>query len=215
MSSCSIASSAPGKLGNEFESGGEVGDGLSIGGALEGPLTSEQPELQRPLRHRCRGEVVGDDLRVEFRFRPPGQRLGDHLMMGDPGAPEQRIVGDVLDKGVLERIGDRVDAPLALQQAGRHEVLEAALEPRLLARPDRLQELAGDLPAERGGELGDLDRRALPIKAGHQQITECRRDRPRQRRVDPGGVGHDVQQHLCRLFDEQRDAVGAIGDLAL
>ena len=113
---CLVTGSSGGKFWNKLQPGGEVGNGLSIGGSLQCPFTGKQPELQRSVRHRRRREVVGDDFRVELRLGPFGELLGDHSMVGGARAAQQRVVGDVLDEGVLEGVRDGVDPRLALQQ---------------------------------------------------------------------------------------------------
>ena len=71
---------------------------------------------------------------------PLFQRLGDRSMMCLAGALQQRVVGDVLDEGVLERERRRPALSVAPHQPRFDELVELVVEILGDAGPDRAQE---------------------------------------------------------------------------
>ena len=113
--------------------------------ALDGPLAGTLP--------------VADSQRAETRFRVVmGQQLGlglsrlrealcqhlrNTLMRLLPGAPEQRLIGCLLNQGVLEKIGCLWHYPALVEQFGGHQLRQGLLQRRFVQRCHRPEQLIG------------------------------------------------------------------------
>jgi hypothetical protein len=85
-----------------------------------------------------------------------------------PPAPEQGLVGGVLDQRVLEgvaRVGRRAGAE---QQLRLFELRQCRAQRRLVAAGDRAQQRVGELAADRRADLRDLLDRRQPVEARRQ-----------------------------------------------
>jgi hypothetical protein len=107
---------------------------------------------------------------------------------------EQRLIGGVLDQGVLETVGRVGRAAAAKHELGADQLIEPAFQ--LLLRPvgDCGDELVGELAADHGADLGEFLDRGQPVEARHQRIVQVRRDRKRRQRarklVVIASIGH-------------------------
>src|SRR6516165_2912329 len=80
--------------------------GLPVGRALKGALPGPLPIGQSLVMHAGSGVVLRDDFGLRFGGlgEALGQHLGNALMILLAGAPQQRLVGRVLDERVLEGV---------------------------------------------------------------------------------------------------------------
>ena len=108
----------------------QVGDRFQIGRASSGQLAGAAPIGNRPLRQARVGQMPSQHLRPGLGdVREP---LFQHL--GDPGmqllAPrlEERLVGRVLDQGVLEAVGRLGRRAAAEDQLGADQLFEGIVQ---------------------------------------------------------------------------------------
>ena len=86
--------------------GGAVADGFQIGRAVAGLLAGLLPVGNGLLVATSRGVVMRQQLglRLDQLGKPCLQHLGNVLVILLPRAPEQRLIGRVLDEGMLEGV---------------------------------------------------------------------------------------------------------------
>jgi hypothetical protein len=104
-------------------------------------------------------------------------------------------------------------------QLGRNQLVQDRRQVRPAQRCEDLEQLKGELATDHRGDLSDFACAAEPIQTGHERVVQGRRDRQgRQRTGELVAIARGDQQsrfehHLGQLLDEQRYAVGALGDL--
>jgi hypothetical protein len=100
---------------------------FQMGRALEGPLARPLPISHRLLSKARLGVVLGK----EFRLHVAGlresclQHVGNPLMILLPRIPQQRLIGHVLDEGMLEGVGGLWRQSLLVQELCLHQLLQA------------------------------------------------------------------------------------------
>jgi hypothetical protein len=83
---------------------------------------------------------------------------------------QQRLIGDILDQGVFEDVRSlRQHAPL-IEEFGCDEALKLALQRHLIELGDSLQKGIGEVPPQRGAQLGEAFRSHQANEAGHEGI---------------------------------------------
>ena len=134
-------------------------------------------------------------------------------------APEQRLIGRVLDERVLERVGRlRREAPLH-HHLGLHQLRQCRLECRRLQGCDGLQQIIGKRAPHGRAQLRHDFGRAEAVKARHQRVVEGGRDRQRGQGTrqliarlvllkEPG-----LQHGFGQLFHKQGHAIRLADDL--
>ena len=147
------------------------------------------------------------------------QRPRDVGMDALATATQNRGVGRVLHQRVLEDVSRLRRRAATVDQFGRHELAESALQRRPLDRRCRLQQAIGELAPDRGGDLRDLLHRREAVKPRHERILQGRGDRERnQRRDQDVAVVLLAQQagsknRFGQFFHKQRHPVGLGDDL--
>src|SRR5262249_57468207 len=81
------------------------------------------------------------------------QDLPNVLMILLPGASEQRLIGRILDEGVLEHVGSLGRGAVLLEELGLDELMQLALQGRLVEMRDGLQQLKAELPPNQSPPL--------------------------------------------------------------
>ena len=127
------------------------------------------------------------------------------LMPLAPARQQQTVVGGVAQQRVLETEPPLQTAPFRQQDSGRDQIRQRRLQRCAAARHDRIENRKWKLPADHGGDLSHLARRAEAVEARHQRILERRRHR---RRRLAGRLHHAPGQFL----GEQRNAVSLVED---
>jgi hypothetical protein len=153
---------------------------------------------------------MGEQLRPRFRgvwellferLRNPGMQLLALRL-------EQRLVGRVLDQGVLEAVGRLGWDAAAEYQLGCDQLIEGGLQFRVRAVGHRSEQRMGELAADRGADLRDLLDRGEAVEAGEQRVVERRGDREcRQGTIESvvvPGVSQKarLEHRLGQLLDE-------------
>ena len=148
------------------------------------------------------------------------QHLGNALVVLLPRAPEQRLIGRVLDEGMLERVGGlRRQAPL-VEQLGLHQLRQAPLQRQLVQGRHGLQQLIGKRPPQDGPQLRHVFRPRRADPAAPSGSPAAWRESP------AGAAGRSahsgprcfleparLQHRLGQLFHKQRHAIGLGHDL--
>ena len=142
------------------------------------------------------------------------QHLGNALMVLLAGAAQQGLIGRILDQGVLEAIHGLRWQPLLVEEFRLHQLLQPALQGRLVPRRDGLEEGIGKVASERRSELCQAFHRCQTVQPCHQRVVQGggnrqRRQRPRQRialrlLLEQAGL----QDHLGQFLDKQRHPIG-------
>ena len=177
--------------------------------ALPRPIAAP-PALQPPRRgfERLAGgrQVAGHHFRLALPLvgEVGHQAMGDAGVQVAPLAAEDRGIGRILDQRVLEE--ERTAARRRLDEAGLEHRLERLLQ-RLLGLIDHRRQ-------QGRGELAPDHRADLHEEPGRPEVVEARGQKVGQRLgqvVAPRSLRR-VEHHARHLFDEQRDAVGALDD---
>ena len=101
-----------------------------------------------------------------------------------PRAPQQGLIGCVLDQGMLKEIRRLRRQPLLVQELRLHQLLQPPPQGALVPRRDGLQQLIGKLAPQRGPELRQALHRRQAIQPRHQRVVQ--RGGNRQRRQGTG-----------------------------
>ena len=142
---------------DQLEPFAQVSDRFHVGRAAGGQLAGAAPVGNRPRRQARLGQMLGQHFRLGLGDlgKPLLERLGDAgVQLLAPGL-EQRLVGRVLDQGVLEAVGRLGRGAAAEDQLGGDQLVEGGVELafRTAARPRR---------AARGRTRGRSRRRSGP-----------------------------------------------------
>ena len=174
---------------------GEVCGRLQIGRSLERPLARALPVGHGFAGASCLGVVTGEQLGLglddlgELLSRISAIRACDLLAP----ALEQRLVGGVLDQGVLEAVGRLGRRAAAEDQLGCDQLVEGRAELGFGQGRDRGKQFVAELATDHGADLRDLLDRGEAVEPGHQRVVQGRRDRERRQRagqlVVVAGVG--------------------------
>ena len=107
----------------------EVAQGFLISRVLERPLSCPLPVRERRLVLPRLGVVVGDQLRLGInRLRKALlEHLCNTLMVLLAGALEQRLIGCILDQGMLEEIRRLRGQPLLIEELRLHQLVQPML----------------------------------------------------------------------------------------
>jgi hypothetical protein len=133
----------------------EMADRFHVGRALEGALAGALP-VGNSLRHRTGLRIM---MRQQFGLGLAAfgearlQYLGNVLMVLLAGAPQQGLIGRVLDQGMLEEVRRLRWQTLLVQELRRHQLLQPPLQGSLIPGGDGLQQFIGKLTSERRPEL--------------------------------------------------------------
>ena len=109
--------------------------------------------------------------------------------------------------------------PVTDQQSGLDEPMQLLAQVLAGQVGDPRQQLVGKLAADHRARLRDCLRRPQPVEPRHQRIVKRRRNgkrsMPAHRRRVVGLLHGRTFEHVARqVLDEQRQAVGTVGDLA-
>ena len=184
-------------------------------------LAGGAPTADGLLGHAGPGEVLRQQLGPRFRdVRRQGlDRLRDRRMQLPPPREEQRAIGRIQHQRVLEREGGmRRHAGAEHEARLRQPVQQLA---QLGLRPPRngSEQLVGELPADRGADLGDLPGRAEPVQARHQGAMQggrhggARQRRGGERSAHVGLLRIGLDHRPGELLDEERHTRRALDDL--
>ena len=147
------------------------------------------------------------------------QHLSNALMVLLPRAPQQGLIGRVLDQGMLEEVRRLGRQTLLIQELRLHQLLQPLSQGPLVPWRDGLQQLVGKLAPQRRPELCQAFHRGQAVQPRHQRVVQ--RGRNRQRGEEPGQLialgllleQAGLQHHLRQLFDKQRHPIGLGHDL--
>ena len=196
-------------------------DRFFVRGFGAGSSAGLEPEVYCPVYQPSFGQVMRQQFwlalhRVRETILEGGGNPG---VQNEPAGLEQRLVGRVLDQGVLEAVGGLGRRAAAEDQLGRDQLVEGGAQLGFRPVGDRGEQLVAELAADHGADLRHLLDRREAVEAGHQRVVQGRRDRERRQRpgqlVAIAGVREQArfQHRLGQLLDEQRHAVGARHDL--
>ena len=102
--------------------------------------------------------------------KPRLQHLRNVLVVLLPRTPEQRLIGRLLDQGMLEHIRGLWWHTALVEQFGLHQARQGLLERGLVERVRRPKELVGKCPPQDGrGQLCHILYYRQPIETRHQR----------------------------------------------
>ena len=197
----------------------QLGDRFRHRRARQRLLTGLQPISDRLFRQPGRRAV----LRQQRGLRQHDLRKAVFEGRGNAGvqplapAAQQGAVGRILHQRVLEDVAGFRRRAADEQQAGVGQPIERLAKLRLRQIGDGRQQSVAELAADRRAGLRDvLGGRSQPVQPRHQRGVQGRRHR--QRRMRHGGqrcraLRAGFEHRLGQFLDEQRHAVGALGDL--
>src|SRR4029453_2630355 len=92
--------------GEHLQPFGDVADCLEVGGALEGSLAGPLPMGNSRCAEARLGVVMGEQFGLSFHrlWKLGLQHLRNALVILLPGALEERLIGGLLDEGMLEDV---------------------------------------------------------------------------------------------------------------
>ena len=157
----------------QFEATLHMGNGFSIGGALERLRASLLPVAHGLGVAPSFGIVVRQKLGLgsDGLWKLGFEQLRHLLVVLLPGAFQQGSIGGILDERVLEDVaGAGWPAPL-IEEFGVHELGQPVLQGGLVHGGERVQEFIRKLPAQHGPKLRHLAHRWQPIQAGHERVV--------------------------------------------
>ena len=222
-----VAFGPVGQAGQLGQGQAQVGNRLGVGRALGRLARGLLPAGQGLGGHAGQGMVPGQQLgpaaaqAAELLL----QHGGDAGVQAAPVTLKHRLVGRVAHQRMLEDVAALAAAAAGLagqrQQAGLHQRVERArqrgqADRRLGMAVDGLDLGPAEAAPQRAAQLGGaLGQRQL-VEPGHQQVLQRGGHGAAQRGGDVGrrllrGQGRG---HARRLLDEQRHAVGALGQPA-
>src|SRR5215510_2263479 len=107
----------------QLDAGGQVADRFHIGRALSGLLARPLPVGNRLLGTARRGVVLSHQLWLRRDgLRELGlQHLRNALVNLLPGAPQEGLIGDLLEEGMRERVRARRDYARLVEALSRLE----------------------------------------------------------------------------------------------
>jgi hypothetical protein len=184
--------------------------------AFHRPLPGPLP-IGHSLRAQVRLRVVVRQplgLRLAARRNARRHHLGHTLMGLLAGAPQQGLIGGVLDQGMLETVRRLRRQPLPVQELGRDQLVQPLLHGVLVPGRDGLQQFIGELTPQGSSELRQGLHRRQAIQPRHQRVVQ--RGGNGQRRQ---GAGQPIalrpllqqaglQHHRGSLFHKQRHPIG-------
>src|SRR5215475_5227332 len=149
-------------------------DGLRMGRALYSSLTCQLPVVDGRFNEPRFGVVMRQQLRLGLDgLRKAGcQDLPNALMILLPGASEQRLIGCLLDEDVLEHVGSLGRCAMLLEELGLDELMQLALQGRLVKMRDGLEQLKAELPPKHGAQLRNAFGREESIEPGHERVLQ-------------------------------------------
>ena len=110
--------------------------------------------------------------------------------MGLPAhAPEYRLVGGLLDEGVLKPVDGPRRLPALIQQLRRDKRGQVALQRRVLQGRDGAQQGVGKLAPERGAQLRHPFGTPQPVEPGHERLVQRGRNGECRQRTAPRAPG--------------------------
>jgi len=110
------------------------------------------------VRHQLR---AGLDRVGEAAF----EQFGDLAVILLAGAPQQRLVGRVLDQRMLEHVARTRRPPALVEQLGLDQAAEHVAQARLVEGGDRPQHFIGEIAAQDGAQLRHLAQRLRTISS--------------------------------------------------
>ena len=203
---------------------GEVAYGFHIGRAVAGLLACPLPVGHRLLVAARRGVVMCQQFGLcRNDLRKSGfQHLGNALVVVLARTLQQRLIGDILDQCVFEEVGGLRRHASLIEEFGCDEALEFALQRLLIELSDGykgLQEGIGEVPPQRGAQLGET-------LCGHQPTRRAMRESCKVAGIataEPGPArtcsllsrGEEIgfQHRLGHFFDKQRDAIAFLHEV--
>ncbi len=136
-----------------------------------------------------------------------------------PRALEQRLVGRVLEQGVLERIGGVRRHPALVQYFGLHELRQAPFEPQLVQGGHGPQQLVGKRPSQHRPQLRHPFGGGQTIQARQEGVLQRGGNREKGQRAGQRIAvlvllqQPRLQDRLGQLFHKQRHAIRHAHDL--
>jgi hypothetical protein len=215
-SSCCARSGGIRQGGEQLQPSREVRHRFQISRALEGPLAGLLP-IGNGLRHQTSFDIVMRQ-QLGLSLTDLGEaclhHLGNVLMVPLAGALEQRLIGRVLDQGMLEAVRRLWRQTLLIEELCLHQLLQPPLQGALVPRRNGLQQGIGKLAPERRPELCEALHRRQAVQPRHQRVVQCGGNR--QRRQGPGQLialcplleQPRLQHHLGQFLHEQRHPIG-------
>ena len=89
---------------------------------------------------------------------------------------QQRLIGRVLDQGVLELVAGGRRPAVLKEQFRLHQLRQFLLQRLGAARRRCGQQLVAEFPANRGGQLHDVEVAGHPIQPGCQEVLQSGRN---------------------------------------
>ena len=81
-------------------------------------------------------------------------------------------IGCLLDEDVLEHVGSLGRGAVLLEELGLDELMQLALQGRLVEMRDGLEQLKAELPPKHCAQLRNAFGREEPIEPGHERILQ-------------------------------------------
>ena len=164
----SISSQIFGQLHQSVERIAVVLDCLRECRPLGRYMAGALPIGDRAIIKRCFCQMMSQHLRMGLNCRQKMQferprNLGMKLLAA---APQEGLIGRILNERVLEDVDRLGRLAAAEQQLGGDQLVERGLELRLRPVGDCGEERVRELAADRGGSLGDLLDRGEAVEAG-------------------------------------------------
>ena len=111
------------------------------------------------------------------------QHLRNTLVVLLPCALQERLIGGLLDQRMLEDIRRLGWQPLLVEELCLHQLVQPALDGRLIPRRDGPQQRIGKFAPQCGAELCKALHRCQAIQPGHQRVVQGGRDGQRRQRT--------------------------------
>ena len=100
------------------------------------------------------------------------QHLRNTLVILLPRALQERLIGRILDEGVLEDVAAARRQTALVDQFSLHEPRQPLLQRRLIHRRDGVEQVVAKLPAQDRTELRPFSGRREPVEPGHERVVQ-------------------------------------------
>jgi hypothetical protein len=162
-------------LAHEAQAGGDVADRFRHGRAFEGLRAGLLPPDECLAREAGLGTVAREQF--GFALGLAGELLFKNLRY-DPvefaaAGLEQRLVGCVLNQGVLEQVRRLRGAPLGKQDLRLDQLGQLAAQLRFIQGANGAEQLIGKLAAKGRRDLDHVANAAHAIEPGQQEVVQC------------------------------------------
>ena len=183
----------------------EMGDRLLERRTAQGLVAGLAPPFDREVVEAGLGEVMGDDFWLgRGALGLIAQDFRGAAVQRVAAAPEQAVVGRVLDQRVLEAIVRLPAGALRDEEVRAGEPIERGLKGNVLDPAYSAQQRTGEISPQHCADLRHFARFAKPVEPRRERMLKRGRDR-----LQATGLA-TLEQKARDLLDEQRHPAGAL-----